>query len=346
MQERTGLITETCYRSDMNITCSFFTHAEDALPKPWAGRWPSLLELLSKTNEPRNRAKGDNPKKGLPAIAGALFSPLHRGKAEAQSLQLLGLDYDNGVDEVIKDEFHPSGRPKTRKALIDNPVTMEEVTEALQKSHALAYQWSTWSNRHDWPKHRAIVALAHPVPAGLWHPATEWALRDLGLEDTRRGLDLAALRDVARMYFLPGHPEGADAIRRGEVFGCALAIPLDQLAAADLPAAVALRHTQVERNVRKSEGYRWAARLQVDLSTLRLAELIADLGVQVKPAGPYLGGNRWRTHCLWPAEHTDGQDDDSAFVIHEPGRWPTWSCSHACHLHLGLQDVLRAAGVI
>ena len=344
--ESLGLGTSNSYGNEISITCSFFNCVEDATPKPWVGSWPDLVVEFQKTNTPRQRENGDSPKKGLPAIAGASFCPHHRGKAEAQSLQLVGLDFDNAADELIPGEFHPSGRPKTRKVVINNPVTFGEVTEALSEAGALAFQWTTWSDADGFPKHRAIVALAHPVPAALWPQITEWALLRLGLEDARRGLDLGALRDVARMYFLPGHPAGADAIRRAEVQGKALTVPLEQMQELNAPALATRSKFQLARDVPKAGKYAWASHLQVDLSTLRLADVLSSLGVRVSLGTPYQGGTRWRTHCLWPEEHTGGLDDDSGFIIHEPGRWPTWSCSHTCHLQLGLVDVLRTAGVI
>lgn len=328
------------------ITCSFFTHAEDAVPKPWSGSWMDLLGILERTNRPRHRPKGDDPKKGLPAIAPATFDPLHRGKEEAQSLYLLGLDYDNARDEVIPGEFHRSGAPKIRKMPIDRPVTMEEVSEALWDAGSAGYLWSTWSNRDEWPKHRALVPLKAPVPAGQWTQATEWALGSLGLLDTRRGLDLGALRDVARIYFLPGHSDGAEAINRQEIIGEPLSIPLEELPEAEVPEVPRLPHIEREMQRRRNEGYAWAAGLGVDLNTLRLADLLKSLGAKVGPPQAYGPATKWRTHCLWPEEHSHGLDDDSGFVIHEPGRWPTWSCSHACHAHLGLVDVLRATGVL
>lgn len=330
----------------INLACSFFTHAEDATPKPWKGTWADLVVNLEKTNHPKPRPKGDDPKKGLPAIAGATFEPLHRGKDEARSLHLLGLDYDNAREELIPGEFHRSGTPKTRKVLIDRPVTMEEVAEALWDRGMAGYLWTTWSNQEDWPKFRAVVPLEAPVPAPLWQQATEYALGFLGLLDTRRGLDLGALRDVARMYFLPGHPGGAEAIARQECVGNPLRIPLDELPAVVVPEVPRLPHVEREIQRRRSDGYAWAGPLGRDLTTLRLAELIASLGVSVGHGQGYKGGTKWRTHCLWPEEHSHALDDDSGVVIHEPGRWPTWSCSHACHTHLGLVDVLRAAGVV
>lgn len=330
----------------MNVSCSFFTHAEDALPKPWVGTWANLVEILERTNRPRPRPKGDDPKKGLPAIAPATFEPPHRGKNEAQTIHLLALDYDNGQPEVVLGEFHKSGTPKTRQVLIERPGTMEDVSEALWDSGTAAYLYSTWSNRDDFPKFRALVPLAEPVPGALWAQAAEWALATLGLLETRRGLDIGALRDVARMYFLPGHPDGAKAISRQEVTGEPLRIPLDELAAVEVPMVPRLPHIEREINRRRAEGHAWAAPLPIELNTLRLADLIASLGIKVGPPGSYKAGTRWRTHCLWPEEHSGGVDDDSGFVIHEPGRWPTWSCSHASHAHMGLVDVLRTAGVI
>jgi hypothetical protein len=333
------------YRPD-SLTCSFFTHAEDAVPKPWARTWRELVSILERTNRPRPRPNGDDLKKGLPAIAGATFKPLHRGKEEAQSIALLGLDYDNAREEVIPGEFHRSGTPKTRRVMIDNPVTMEEVAEALWDAGTAAYLWSTWSNRDGWPKHRALIPLAVPIPAPLWVPATELALTALGLQDTRRGLDVRALRDVARIYFLPGHPDGPGAIQRQEVAGEALRIPLDELPSVAVPEVPRLPHIERELHRRRHEGYAWASNLLVDLSTLRLADLLASQGVKVGPSRPYRGGTKWRTRCLWPGEHTGGMDDDCAVVIHEPGRWPTWHCAHASHEHLSLVDVLRAMGAL
>ncbi|HJW73267.1 MAG TPA: hypothetical protein VJ486_10600 [Geothrix sp.] len=330
----------------INLACSFFNNAEDAHPKPWSGTWPGLVGMLEMTNTPRPRPTGDDPKKGLPAIAPATFEPLHRGKDDARSLQLLGLDYDNSRDEVIPGEFHRSGTPKTRKVMIDRPVTLEEVSEILWDVGFAGYQWTTWSNRDGWPKFRAVVPMEAPVPAALWEQATEYALACLGLLDTRRGLDMGALRDVARMYFLPGHPGGAEAIARQEIVGKPLRIPVDELPAIAVPELPRLPHIERERERRRHGGYAWAGPLGVDLTTLHLAKLIASLGVKVGHERGYKGGSKWRTHCLWPDEHSHALDDDSGVVIHEPGRWPTWSCAHTCHTHLGLVDVLRAAGVV
>ncbi len=329
----------------MIVTCSLFKHAKDNTPKPWSGPWADLVSNLGRTFDPEKMPAGEDPKKGLPAISGTTFNPLHRGKEEAQSIQLLGLDYDNARDEVIPGELHKSGTPKTRKVLIDNPVTMLEVSDAMRKAGVAAYQWTTWSNKDGWPKHRAVVALETPVPAGQWEAATEWALAHLGLLDTRRGLDLKALRDVARIYFLPGHPGGADAISRTEVSGAALLVPLDELPAIVVPPIPALPHIQRIRDEREKAGYAWAGPLPIDLATLRLAELLKAMDVKVGPPRPHgQDGTKWRTHCLWPEEHSGQVDSDDAFIIHTPGRWPTWSCSHGCHLHLNLEDVLRAAG--
>ena len=40
-----------------SLTCSFFTHAEDATPKPWGGTWADLVSILERTNRPRPRPR-------------------------------------------------------------------------------------------------------------------------------------------------------------------------------------------------------------------------------------------------------------------------------------------------
>jgi len=330
--------------SEPQLQCSFFTHALDNRPKPFCGTWADLVHKLEQTYRPR-LVEGD-PKKGLPAIAPATFEPLHRGKDEAQLIHLVGLDFDNAREEVVPREFHKSGTPKTRKVMIENPVTIDEVADLLWDAEAAGYLWSTWSNLRDWPKFRAVVPLGAPVPAGQWKQASEYALHALGLTGTRRGLDLGALRDVARIYFLPGHAEGSEAISRTEVDGRPLLIPLDELPKVEVPELPRLPHVEREIQRRRNAGYAWAAGLPVELATLRLADLMASLGVKVGPGQPYKSGTKWRTHCLWPSEHGGAVDDDCGAVIQEPGRWPSWHCKHACHGHLGLEDVLRAAGVV
>ena len=79
----------------------------------------------------------------------------------------------------------------------------------------------------------------------------------------------------------------------------------------------------------------------------RLAlRLLEALGCEVGPARPMGGATKHRTTCPWPSEHTHGLDDDSAVLIMEAGTWPSWKCLHSHHAHLGLFDLMEAAGVL
>ena len=334
------------------LSCSFFNSALDNQPHPFTGTWHELQDRLSVTRHTRRGAVGNEAKKSLPAISGTIFKPgTRRARENALSLGLLIFDFDNGI-EVPTGEFwpdlltgRPSTHPKLRKEMIVNPATFEEVQVALRVAGVNSYSWTTWSHSPKWPRFRVLIPLATAIPAQVWEATIEWSIESLGFGLVRRGLDLPVLRDIARLNFLPGAPCPV-MIERGETRGDHFQVPLKALAqviGADVPHVL---DRGQERGPRSKGDYAWAASLRIDLTTLRLADLIASWGIKVGPARPYRGGTKWRTNCLWPEEHTHGLDDDSGFVIHEVGRWPTWSCSHSCHTGLGLVDVLRAIGVI
>lgn len=333
-----------------DVSCSFVRHAKDTHTRPSRGTWPDLVRIMEGFNLP---CPGfDDPKKGLPGILPAIFDPPHRGKEEAQSIQVLAFDFDNAIDQGTG-EFHlrpdgsPTGREKTIKVLVENPVHPEDLIAAFRDSGIAAYAWSTWSNKSKagWWKFRGVAPLAVPVPARLWPQATEWILSALGINDLRHGLDLGALRDTARLYFLPGHPDGPSAVWRCETFGTPLEVPLDQLQAVQVPPVP--RPECIRREVERirSEGHAWAAKLPVDLNGLRLADLLTASGLKIGSAVPVVGGVKYRAHCPFASQHSHGDDDGA--VIHEvSGRWPTFYCSHSCHDGvIGLRDVLQWAGV-
>lgn len=96
----------------------------------------------------------------------------------------------------------------------------------------------------------------------------------------------------------------------------------------------------------------WARRFRdsggrlLDLRHLDALRLLGALGCRVG-AGKTMGSAmKFRTTCPWPSEHSHSLDDDGAVLILEPGRWPTWKCLHSHHAHLGLADLLEAAGVL
>lgn len=337
------------------IHCSFFNRAADNTPRAWEGTWGQLLEELERSHVPRHGLAGDDAKKSLPAICGARFragSP--RGRANALEVGLVFFDFDNAHEEPTGEFWidprtgTPTERPKVRKVMIPEPVGFEEVQEALWNAEVHSFTWTTWSHRPGWPRFRVVVPLAHPVPAKLWEPATEWALRRLGFAPFRRGLDLPVLRDVARLNFLPGAPCPA-MIRRGETQGGPLAVPLgglERAAVPSLPVAPWQRKIQAERKAARDAGLRWfqcylVGGRPVDFMVLDLAGLLRGQGLKVGSPQAYGTGQKWRCHCPWAHEHSGGVDDDCAVVIQTPGQWPSFRCAHSHHAHLGLQDVVE-----
>jgi len=339
------------------LHCSFFTKAADNIPHPWEGTWVQLQERLAHTYNPRRGTTGDEAKKTLPAVSGTRFREgTLRARVNAVDLSLLIMDFDNAAEEPIPGECwpdartgEPSNRPKLRKVRIDLPVTFDEVQRILQAAKVASCTWTTWSNRPDWPKFRVVVPLAHAVPAELWGAATEWALKHLGIDPFRSGLDLPVLRDIARLNFLPGAVDPTT-IRRAATKGRPLAIPLNQLGPATLPVLPVSPWQAEIQAIRKAElkaGEYWFQSYikpdgrGVDFKTLDLAALLERWGIVVGLPQAYRSGTKWRCHCPLAHEHSGGVDDDCAVVIQSPDQWPSFHCAHSHHAHLGLRDVIE-----
>jgi hypothetical protein len=338
------------------LQCSFFRQAADNKPQPWKGTWPQLREILERTNASRAGTSGEEAKKSLPAICAARFRDgTLRARTNVVEMGLLALDFDNATEEVIPGEFwpdprtgEPTRRPRLQKVMVDRPVTFDAVQASLRTAGVASYSWTTWSNRPDWPKFRVVVPLAQAIPADLWPAATEWALEHLGLGPYRQGLDLPVLRDTARLNFLPGarDPSG---IRRAETKGKHLAIPLNRMVPAAVPALpvpqwqaeiVAVRKAQREAGEYWFQCYTIEGR-GVVFKSLDLVSILARGGVEVGRPQPFKDGQKWRCHCPLAHEHSGGVDDDCAVVIQTPGQWPSFKCAHSHHAHLGLQDVIE-----
>lgn len=329
-----------------NLHCTFFRNAKDPVARPWEGTWVQLCRLLSQSFRPDPHVGGQDLKLRLPAMSPATFDPPRRGRAQVKTLHLLAFDFDNTEYRPIPGQQLPNGTPVLEKQCLDVPVSMVNIEDALKAKGVAGFGWSTWSDRANWPRHRTLVPLAEPIPPQHWAVAVAWSIAELGLSDFSQGMDLVATRDVARIYFLPAHPEDLHLVRRYRVEGRALRIPWRDF---PNPAEAVIPLGPIAPSP-LGGGKRgicpWAKQLRVDLSTLRLSDLMADLGIWVGPPTVYQGGLRWRTRCPWALQHTGQKDDDAGVIFHSPGHWPVWRCAHASHQHLGLEDILRYAGVL
>lgn len=335
------------------IRCSFFRGARDNQPSAWSGNWAELLRCLNRTYSPRHGLSGDEAKKSLRAIAGATFSPgSTRARAHVHALNLLILDFDNTVSLASPGgERHSSGSPVMVKVRTPDAATVDEVAAHLEGRGQASFLWSTWSATPEWPRLRAVVPLASPCAPQVWEAFTEYAMEVLDLNRWRPCIDLPALRDTARMNFLPGAPD-TTSIQRREVHGRPLMVPSAGLETVEVPASPIPNWQQERTAERKREGHAWAKRFRssdgspLDLRTLDAIRLLEHLGCEVGPPRAGNGSTKHRTTCPWWTEHTHGENDDSAVLFLEPGRWPAWHCSHSHHAHLGLVDLLELAGVI
>ena len=339
----------------MNLRVSFFNHARDNEPQPWAGTWANLKGALQRTFTPRAGNPGGDLKRSMPAISGAFYPEgVLRGRDNALGVSILTLDCDNSRQEPTG-EFYPdpktggpSTRPKTRKVQIEHPVGMAQMVSALEKARVESVLWTTYSSTSEWEKCRAVILLEEPVPVDRWERFTEWAIEHLGLTPYREGLDIPVLRNPAALAFLPGSPT-PETIRWATTSGGALWVPAN-----DPPISFTTHREpwQAALDAKRKEewaaGERWFQAYQVDrrpvdFKQLDLVPILEARGVKVGEPRQFKDGTKRRSHCPWAGEHTGGVDDDSAVLIQTPGTWPSFRCMHSGHVHMGLRDVIEWA---
>lgn len=344
------------------LRCSFVKSAVDPHVTHWQGSWEALVAGFARDRVPAPMPEGQDAKKGLPGVCGATFEPgTTRARAHVAGLQLVLLDVDN-AEEYPTGELHPSGRPVIGKRSCAAPALIGPVCDEMERLGRAAYAWSTWSSTPDWPRFRLVVPLAAPVHPDVWGQFGEWIIAVCGLARWRSCLDLPVLRDTARLHFLPARRPGGAPVERRQVHGEILIPPTDEELARIAPPAPELATWQKETQARREAPPRgggggggrnaWTKRFRdadgrlLDLTTLDGVRLLEGLGCRVGPGRPTGAGVKHRTTCPWPAEHSHGLDDDCAVLFLEAGKWPTWRCSHSHHAHLGLADLLEAAGVL
>ena len=322
-----------------NISWSTFRSAEDAEPKPHTGKWSELSDLLSKRHNPETgRLQG--MKKGMPAFSGTIFRENTRRACDtAETLHLIAFDFDNAVEETTGEFFDEARtRPKMRK--IPSPIIAdpEEICALLTEKNVTHRAYTTWSSRPEWVKFRLVVPLKMPLTPSIYAAATEVAIRDLGLEKWRASIDIKVIRDTARLHFLPGaEPDQEVKFWRhdGEWFLIDTST-LEQITVPPLP-----RNEYARPKI--SGDVDWNS-FGIDLNTLELGKLLEALGCNLgRERKLDDGGTKRRSTCPWGQEHAHGADGDDAVVMESPGKWPSWTCAHSGHSHMGLRDVLELA---
>lgn len=194
----------------------------------------------------------------------------------------------------------------------------------------------------------------------VWPNLIAWVLSSTGLSKWRDAFDMPCALDAARLNFLPSRRPGGPPVERRIVSGEILAPPsADKLPLCGIPQQK--RQPWQRKALAKREGScpvsrpgkcSWAVRFRssdgkpLDLRTMDALRLLESLGCRIGPRRAWSGGTKYRTTCPWAMEHSHQLDDESAVLFMEPGRWPPWHCSHSHHAHLGLVDLLEAAGVL
>ena len=305
------------HRPATALSVSAFSGVTDTHPKPMVTTWPQLINHL---REPRVC----EVKNQVGAISPTIFAAnTKRSRVNAQWLTMLVLDVDNSVAKP-----DPTATAGQRKGVLPRPLMMEEVASLLRARGTQGFLASTWSHTEAWPHFRVFIPLSEPVPASRWEAAVDWALKDLGLETHWAALDLAATKDVARLYYLPCTKPGSEPAFI-EVEGDSLSIPMGTLP------------PPPKRPVARATEPLWDG-FEGDLRTLDLVGVLQALGCKI---GPPVKGKEdvHKCQCPFEAEHSNAGGLDAWFWQVASGV-PKFGCFHDSCQNRGLKDVLALAG--
>lgn len=305
------------HRPATALSVSAFSGVTDNHPKPTVMTWPALINHL---RQPRVC----EVKNQVGAISPTIFAAnTKRSRVNAQWLTMLVLDVDNSVAEP-----DPTATAGRKKGVLPRPLMMEEVASLLRARGTQGFLASTWSHTEAWPRFRVFIPLSEPVPASRWEAAVDWALNALGLETHWAALDLAATKDVARLYFLPCTKPGSEPAFI-EVEGDSLSIPMGTLPPP--PKRPVARATEP-----------WCDGFEGDLRTLDLVGVLQALGCKIGPPVKGKDGMH-KCQCPFDAEHSNAGGLDAWFWQAASGV-PKFGCFHDSCRNRGLKDVLALAG--
>jgi putative DNA primase/helicase len=269
-----------------------------------------LARVLKKQRQVEN-------KKDAKLISGTLFqegSP--RGIKSALETHLLLLDIDNA---------NAGGHKVT-------PVQIQEVAESLKVAGVKAFLATSFSHKPAVPRFRVVIPLLSPVPAKTWSRFAKAAIQHLGLAPFERGMDMGALKDVAKVYFLPSCPMGGQVefvAVEGNIFDPAR-VSIDPGVAHESSHSSSARSAEVGPDM--SNGF---TRYKGDLRTLDIFTLLHDQGHDLfeNAAGFHY------FNCPWEEQHSH-PGGQSAWVFKKPNHLPKFKCWHDACSERTLVDLL------
>lgn len=280
---------------------TLFDSVKDTNPKQFEADWQELCRKFTDFQiVPAKTA--------VSLFVAASFNGTRSAK-HVENVYLLVLDFDN---EKEIDEIGPDGKPtkKKIKVRIDDPV-YPEIVEAQLQGHAYII-YSSFRNKPDHPKFRAIVALATSVPGDKWEQVSKALLDKLGLLDPYfyAGLDKALYIRPAQLYYLPSAPN-RDNIYSSIGQGTFLSVP------ANLPAGAKPRSKSKKDN-------RFTAEQISTYFAIRHPNLN-----QV--------GDDWRSNCIL---HGGEKREDSLSIVASSGLWTCYSCGKGGDIYTFERELL------
>lgn len=294
---------------------SLFSHVKDNEPKKLTLTFEELYQnvcsdlapILGITpSMPAEEAKGS-----LYAFSPTLWMPGYtRGRNGISRMECIALDFDNsdkssGVDRC----FEKPARPEQ----------IHEYLKALQVSHCIYTSFSHNKGGQDWPKFRVIIPISEYAHSHLWSETVDWILASLGLNFWSYAIDIPAVKDVARLYFLSASYYGP--IQSWYYAG--KEVLLDHEYITDVYNANQITHPAPIYTGPKAG----------DLSVSELVSLVESYGCQVDRPQKIRNGVKYMCECPLSGEHSNGIKEGAAIFHFDTGGCG-FSCFHTHQLNL------------
>lgn len=201
-----------------------------------------------------------------------------------------------------------------RPAVIQDP---EEIRELVKDLNYVIY--SSYSNTKELPKFRLVLPFKVPMTPEEFKLAWPFGFKIADLDTGWKGADKSC-KDLARMFYLPSCPkETAEAAFTWSVVEKKFFAP-------KIPKEKVAPKKKRKGDFKTLDGFQWF--------TIH---------------GAYLGtAGQEHKHfvvCPWRLNHTEGTNNPTEAVLWtEPGKWPTFACSHGHCADKTIKDVIKLWG--
>lgn len=301
---------------------SSFKHAKDNIPELITGATFKELCLFAGINTQVKE------KKDLPAISPAVYPEgALRSKYSNPTLSFIMLDFDNsskiitGLKPRVKEE-----RVQERQA---TPEIISSYLSSLNIEHGY---YTSFSNKKGWAKFRLLLPLDKEIPAALWPKTVEWLLKETRLNFWRASIDMPAVKDCARLYFLSSGNVKSDYVPGKK-------IRIDLEAIRKTPDRKEPEIPMTDEVKKQLEEARKSRTKIINTKGLDVLKIFHENNIETSEAIPYReNGFKYLLECPLIEEHASPTNWGDTALFCTEGHWSY----HCFHTHQPtLQDILE-----